>query len=245
MFSISHKLFLIIFCICLSQVGIISVLAEIDNDNTSIVEDTTFLTEGVTIFMYSPAGFSLIQPEGITATIDECPVHTLVNFLRGKQSVLSVDVNASNSTLNEIIAVQKDMLKKIKGYSLISEGEKNLSGQPGFFIYYKYSDKFGEENLIKEIISVNNGYKYILITYLNKNTSEKDQTSDLINSFKFVPIGEDSISKMIKTKMTHITDPSKFVTNKYTTSYYDASIWGNCNIWCNCNSSYIYHYSND
>lgn len=243
MFTISHKLFLIILCISLAQVVIISVPAEIDEDNTLIAEDNTILTEEMTIFKYSPAGFSLIQPDRITATVDVCSGRTLVNFFREKQLVLSVDVNATNSTLNESIADQKDMLEKKKGYSLISEGERNLSDQPGFFIYFKYADKLGEENLINETILVNSGYKYILRIYLNKAGLEKDQMSDLINSFKFVPVGEDSISKMIKTEMTRITDPSKdYIIHTYKTSYFDYFNWDNYNYWCNCNCSYVDHY---
>lgn len=238
----SNYVLIIFFLITLLMV-IVPILADEKAENQLIDEDMSVPLEGITIYKNSPYGYLLNQPDGIMLTVSAFSGHNLLLFLKEDKPFLSVDVVQSNSTLDENIAIQKTLIEKKKDSKFISEGETTLAGQPAFFVNFTYIDELGKEKSTHEIIAINRGFNYILMFDENDTVLNKKILSEMINSFEYIPVGEDSISKMVKTKMKRMSEPSKaYRYHSYSLSNsYDYS-WDYYYDWCNCNTSYIDYY---
>jgi len=67
--------------------------------------------------------------------------------------------------------------------------------------------------------------------------------NDMISSFEFVPIEEDTVSKMIKSKMKQMQAPDKgYRRSSYTYTSYEYYSWDYYYDWCYCSTSYINYY---
>jgi hypothetical protein len=186
--------------------GVISVVAENTTANAS--EDITVPVEGVTTFKYGPAGFEVSHPEEIgNATISEFDDHQLFFFISkdDEKNVLSVDVVTSNLTLDEAVSEWKDVIGNKTDFKLVSEKETTLGEKPAQVIEFTYTED-GEEIKSESIVAVNNGFMYILM-----NDSGNAVAKDLTDSFTFIDVQEDNISKMVQTKMEKVTAPDKFI----------------------------------
>lgn len=206
-------------------------------------EEISVPIEGVTTFKYSPAGYSLVQPDGIIVTVSEFSGHHLGLFVMENQPILSVDASSSNTTLDESITIQKRLIEDKDNYSYDSEGETSFAGKPAFFIDFTYTDEFGNEKAVHEIIAINEGYKYILMSTMDNSSSNTEIIEQMLNSFEFIPISEDGISKMVRSKMERMNEPSKAYRHlSYSLSNSSDYSWDYYYDWCNCNTSYIDYY---
>ncbi len=238
--------FLIVFVIF----GFLCLTACADDENTvstdadSLSADLSVPVPGVTVYKNGPSGYSLHQPDELVATVSEYAGHDVVMFLSDNQSVLTIDAMKSNLTLDELISDQKSKIETKDNYQLISEGETTLSGEPAYSIEFKYTDEIGTEKTVDQIMCVNRDFEYII---------QEDKTSgdeaialmagDMISSFEFVPIEEDTISKMIKSKMKQMQAPDKgYRRSSYSYTSYQYYSWDYYYDWCYCSTSYINYY---
>ncbi len=227
---------IILLIICFIFIGIIPV-AGYDG------EDIIVPLEGVTTFKYSPAGYSLAQPDGIMVTVSEFSGHHLGLFIQENQPILSVDASLTNMTLDEIVEAQKKIIEEKDDYAYNSEGETSFAGQSAFFINFTYSDEFANEKQVHEIIAINEGFKYILMSTIDNSTSNNEIIDQMLNSFQFIPMSDDGISKMVRSKMERMNEPSKGYRHlSYSVSNSSDYSWDYYYDWCQCNTSYIDYY---
>lgn len=241
MCGIKHIIILLLWGICVLFTTLTPVLAE--NETVPVGEEITVPVVGETVFKYSPAGYQTVQPDGVNTTLSEFNTHQLVLFLTENQSVLSVDAITTNMTLDEAIADEKSKMETKKDYTLVSEENTTLAGQPAYAVTFSYTDELGDSKETKTIIAVNNGLEYVLMSDAKADGDTAVAIKTLIDSFEFVPVQEDNISKMIKTKMKDLTEPDKhYRRHHYTRSVFHYYTWDYYYDWCFCHSPHIRHY---
>lgn len=227
---IIRTLTLFLVSVCLITAGALPVLAE--DETIPVEEEITVPVEGVTMFKYSPAGFQLTQPDGITSTVSEFDVVQLIVFLNEEQSFLTVDVTASNETLEDAVAAQKVKMEEKPDYALISEEDTTLGGVPAVKVTFSYTDEIETEKTTEAIIVVNEGYQYVLMSDADADAETAALITDMVDTFEFIPVGEDNISKMVKTKMKQMEEPDKgFRWSSYSYNTYHYYSWGYAYDW--------------
>lgn len=241
----SIRLLILIFAI----IGVIATSVYAEDENPApiadgMVDDQSVPVAGVTVYKNSPSGYALNQPDGLVATVSEYAGHNVVIFLSENQTILTLDAMQSNLTLDELMSDQKSKIESKEGYELISEGEITLGGESAYDIKFTYTDEIGTVKSIDEIMSVNNGIEYVI----QVDKTSWDETSDLItedmiNSFEFIPVAEDTISKMIKSKMKQVQAPDKgYRRSSYSYTTYEYYSWDYYYDWCYCNTPHINYY---
>ena len=220
---------LALLCLGFALVGILPVLAE----DTAIEEEIIEVPiEGVSIFKYSPAGFSINQPDGIATSVSEFGEHQVIIFENNNNfSVLTVDVTNSGSSLDESVAAIKANISQFNNYKLESEEETTIGDIPAYKIKYSHNpENSGEDAItlnVTQIISINNGLLYVLT--MDVGTEESLATaSEMIETIKFVPIEDDNVSKMIKSKFQKMTKPDKSFFDIYN-GYYMTNLFNSGN----------------
>ena len=208
-----------------------------DTAASDVVEEQIMVpVEGLTIFKYSPAGFQMTQPDGVTTTISETDGgQQLIMFLTESNMVLSADFIASNKTLAEVVEDQIELFSSKDDYARISKEEITLGEKPAYKVSFSYTDEELNETIYKDaVISVNEGLRYVLMSDTDASEETLGQVKELLDSFVYIPVQEDNISKMIKTKMKQMEEPEKgyrsYRSYSYTTyHYYSYSYY---NSWC-------------
>lgn len=204
-----HIYGLLLASIFILLVGAVSVVAE--NETVATSEDITVPVEGVEKFVYGPAGFEVVKPEGLNSTtIAEYEGHQVFMFISDDDDdALSIDVVETNMTLEEAVAEWKAVAEAKENYKLTSENETTLGGEPATEIVFSYSDETGDKEETA-LIAVNNGLEYVILYKTNADEECAMIIQEILDSFTYIPIEEDNISKMVKTKMVKVAAPDKF-----------------------------------
>jgi len=200
-----------------------------------VVEEQIIVpVEGLTVFKYSPAGFQMTQPDGVTTTISETDGgQQLIMFLTESNMVLSADFIASNKTLAEVVEDQIELFSSKDDYARISKEEITLGEKPAYKVSFSYTDEELNETIYKDaVISVNEGLRYVLMSDTDASEETLGQVKELLDSFVYIPVQEDNISKMIKTKMKQMEEPEKgFRWTSYSYNTYHYYSWGYAYDW--------------
>lgn len=208
-----HSFMLALLCMGFMIVGTLPVMAEGVSSASNDVNGISVPVEGISIFKYSPAGISINQPDGVLTSVSEIGEHQLMVFENNANlSVLTIDVTKSKDTLNESVSAIKGNNSKLSNYNLVSEENVSLEDQPAYKIKFTYKPENTGSNDITlnatQIISVNNGLLYVLTTDVG-NDETQAVADDMIKTFKFIPIADDNVSKMVKSKFQKMTKPDK------------------------------------
>lgn len=242
---------LLVIGLILALTGIMTVYAENTTD-VAASNESSAPVKGMTVFKYSPAGYSIDQPDGLTSSISEFAGHTLVAFTTDtNKTVLSIDVMATNLTLDEVNADIKTQIESKTDYKFISEEDTTLDGKPAKETVFSYSPAEGVTKEVTQVVSVDNGNQYVVRTEaIDGDTTEQEIGLGMVESFKFIPIGDDNISKMVKSKFKKSAKPDKgYNIYSYSTyslvpdySWWEGYHWDYVEEWCTCMVETIDYY---
>ncbi|HWQ65603.1 MAG TPA: hypothetical protein VN372_01915 [Methanospirillum sp.] len=243
---------LLVVGLLLAVVGMLPVYAENATENATVSSEEGAPEMGVAVFKYSPVGISMTQADGVTSSISEFAGHTLIAFTTDtNKTALSVDVLATNLTLEEINADILTKMESKKDFKLISEEETTLGGVPAHKDVFTYSPFEGVSKEVTQIAAVNNGNQYVIQTEaIDGDKSAQELGVPMIESFQFIAIADDNISKMVKSKFKKSAKPSKgysiYSYPTYSTeldwSWYEGYHWDYVEEWCTCMVETIDYY---
>ena len=188
--------------------GFASVTA--DTITGDVKEEISVPLEHVTSFSYGPAGFKIIQPEAISnTTLGEVGDRQVFIFYVTDEKAVTIDATKTNLSLSDAFESWKSVTGEKDSYSLVSEDEITIGGEPAYQVEYSYQDDANEKQE-QAIITVHNGIVYVIQSDSGASEAVKSSAQSIIDSFEFIPVEDDNISKMVKSKMKKLTEPGKY-----------------------------------